>query len=628
MRFILLISLLMGGNALAMTSDEVIQLALQEKIQDSRQWQKLLHFEPGFLGFKYSQVDSTNFFLADNGYKDLTAELKATIQAFMTVDATKPENERPQCRFPARALYFKRAMPQVAWPKVSCDEFEKYHEALKGVSASLVFSSYYLNNPSSGFGHTFLRINKAPATNGKRYELLDYGVNYAATVDTKNALVYAYKGMFGMFPGNFTNVPYYFKVREYSNSESRDLWEYELNITPAEVDMMIAHMWELGPTYIEYWYLTENCSYHMLTLLEAAAPRLDLVSQLKKWVIPSDTIRVVWNTPGLVNAVFYRPSIRAEFLKRVDGLSKEEIRLLKDIVEKREFSEEFQKSSDGSRQKILDAAMDYMDYQFAFEVQVPGPEADFKNKILSQRSQIQMISEKLVFEPKDTEKPHLSHGSRRIGLGYLASDKGNDYYDFEVKFALHDQLEMITGYPEYAEISFGDLVLSYIPDEDKLTLQKFYLFEIISHAPISDFATSFSWQLKVGVERIQDENCFDCHGAILSGGVGYTFKFTDEPLTTLFAGLKTQVYYTPTGTAPQRFIPGAGPAARLRLRMTENWIALAEAWYRKDYNVEEETYQEYSLATQWSPNKSWGFRLTGKDQIFDQNLKMDLFYYY
>ena len=343
MRFLPLILLILGLQiqASAQNSEQVFAQATQLNIQESRAWKKLLHYEPGTFGSVYSQVDSTNFFLSKNGHKNLTDELKATIEAFLSVDLKAEESTRPQCRFPARALFLKKSLPQVKWSVVSCESYEKYHGALKGVSASLVFSSYYLNNPSSAFGHTFLRINKAPAANGRRYELLDYGVNYAANVDTNNVLIYGVKGMFGMFPGTFTNVPYYYKVREYNNAESRDLWEYELDITPEEVDMLIAHLWELGPTYIEYWYLTENCSYHMFTILEAAAPRLDLTSKLKKWVIPSDTVRVIWNEPGVVKSVFYRPSIRAEFFERVQGLSENEVRLLKEIVFERKFSEEF-----------------------------------------------------------------------------------------------------------------------------------------------------------------------------------------------------------------------------------------------------------------------------------------------
>src|SRR5690606_26093360 len=124
------------------------------------------------------------------------------------------------------------------------------------------------------FGHTFLRINRRNSDLAPRQELLDYGVDFSAGVDTDNAVVYALKGLLGFFPGVFRRIPYYYKVREYNDYELRDLWEYELSLTQREVDLVVAHLWELGSTHFDYYYLTENCSYHVLGALEVARPDL------------------------------------------------------------------------------------------------------------------------------------------------------------------------------------------------------------------------------------------------------------------------------------------------------------------------------------------------------------------
>ena len=56
----------------------------------------------------------------------------------------------------------------------------------------------FLNAPASAFGHTLLRINKdATAKSGKRFELLDQGINFAAVMTTQNPVIYAVKGVFG-----------------------------------------------------------------------------------------------------------------------------------------------------------------------------------------------------------------------------------------------------------------------------------------------------------------------------------------------------------------------------------------------------------------------------------------------
>src|SRR5262249_24426816 len=154
-----------------------------------------------------------------------------------------------------------------------CKDYVEFRDKVGGQSATMVFSSYYLGNPSSVFGHTLLRINKGDP-GPSHAALLDYGVNYAPVADMSNAVTYAWNGMFGGFHGVFTNLRYYYKVREYNDFESRDLWEYDLNLTPEEMAQLTRHLWELGFSDFPYYYLTKNCSYHLLAALEAAAPRL------------------------------------------------------------------------------------------------------------------------------------------------------------------------------------------------------------------------------------------------------------------------------------------------------------------------------------------------------------------
>ncbi len=85
------------------------------------------------------------------------------------------------------------------------------------------------------------------------------------------------KGLLGLFRGDFRKVPFHFKVREYNDFESRDLWEYELAFSPAELELFAAHLWELGSTYFAYYYLSENCWYHVLASIEVVRPELDLL---------------------------------------------------------------------------------------------------------------------------------------------------------------------------------------------------------------------------------------------------------------------------------------------------------------------------------------------------------------
>ena len=58
--------------------------------------------------------------------------------------------------------------------------------------------------------------------------------------------------------------------------ENRDVWEYELNLEPHEIERLLAHTWELGFTRFDYYFFDENCSYHLLSLLDVARPGVEL----------------------------------------------------------------------------------------------------------------------------------------------------------------------------------------------------------------------------------------------------------------------------------------------------------------------------------------------------------------
>ena len=49
-------------------------------------------------------------------------------------------------------------------------------------------------------------------------------------------------------------LPYYEKIKEYSNLENRDIWEYSLEFTPDEVERMLLHLWELKDIYTDYYF--------------------------------------------------------------------------------------------------------------------------------------------------------------------------------------------------------------------------------------------------------------------------------------------------------------------------------------------------------------------------------------
>ena len=127
---------------------------------------------------------------------------------------------------------------------------------------------------------------------------MSYAISYAAAGNEAEGMAFALKGLAGLYPGEFSNSPYYLRIRDYNDLENRDIWEYELNLTPPEIERLLAHAWELGPTRFDYYFFDENCSYHLLSLLDAARPSLKLSERFTWWAIPLDTVKAVAETPG------------------------------------------------------------------------------------------------------------------------------------------------------------------------------------------------------------------------------------------------------------------------------------------------------------------------------------------
>ncbi|MEY4616036.1 MAG: hypothetical protein RJB66_996 [Pseudomonadota bacterium] len=539
-------------------------------------WHRLLHYkDPLFSNHTESQADDAQFFLASDGKSSPLNELKATLVALQApkkrtlhVPLTQEKVELSAlCQFPARAKWLKEQLKNRFDLDLSidgeCAEYKKFVQRLRARSVTLVFSSYYMNNPSSTFGHSLLRLNrqKHSERNEKSTELLDIGVNYAANATTKNPFLYAVLGMAGGFPGTFTVIPYYYKVREYNDYESRDLWEYDLALTDQEVERLVDHLWELSFTTFDYYYITENCSYHMLTLLEVAAPRLSLVEKLPFWIIPGETIKPLSETPGLIDNIIYRPSVYRQLKERVSLLTDEEF---KSFNKWRGDDQSWRGTLNPQElARVLDAGLDYYDYKFANELLLErsGSRVVEKNNWLLERSELPAALPLKIIAPLDVS-PDKAHPSGRGGLRISEKERTEFFW----RFALHDFLDPIAGYPDYAQIDFFSL--GWIHDRalsKNLLLEKFHLVGITSLSPINRLDVSPSWRVSFGWER-EPEISLVGAPAFLRSAVGATYKFESTPISgliayTLFQG---KVSHTMVSTRAENLFLSVGPVLGLR----------------------------------------------------------------
>lgn len=618
-------------SAQALSDQEIIQKVLELRAHESNIWLRLLQYS---RKTNESAIDGPSFFLSPDGKNNPEAELISSLQMLLEQKTILDEPQLFQCRFPARTDFLIETIKSlgVEIPRLPCPRFQRWYETVRGESVSIVFSSYFLNNPSSAYGHTFLRVNKVkggPAVD--RYELLDYGFNYAANgAANDNALVYSLKGLFGGYPGTFTTTPYYYKVREYSNAESRDLWDYELNFSQSGVIRLVKHIWELGPTSADYWYLTENCSYFILKLLEVADPEKDLVGKVKMYVVPKETIVALFKYPDFVNMIRYRPSTRSTLLERMTLLNSHQQDLLNTSIRNLEWNPKLEIADEEKMAHVLDAAIDEMDFKYSVAVQKPdSKETLYKNQLLKKRSHLSYISKPMVVPTPTNEAPHLGHGVRRMGVGFLSGPYGKSAV-FSYKFSLHDLLEPEAGYPPSAQLTFFNFV--GIIEDDKLNLKELNLFEVQTHSPITVISSAPSWGAKVSLGALQRKNCERCFSTGAEGFFGTSLLLEEKSHLTFTAGAYlTAQAITQKSIAssdmPWSFL-GAGPKAHLRLHLADRFFLMASSYSYYDTTPKNPYITTHELGAQYNWHIDQGLRLVGTEKNAQRSLHCELYYYY
>jgi hypothetical protein len=620
-------------------ADALIVKAHAASLAQDAQWLRLGHWRRTLFGGWKSEADGKYFFLADDGKDDPSAELDATLRAFFGARAPTPDEIHDKiqpgfCRFPARMAWLRAALDfdTSRLAVQSCPKFEEYWERMAPESATLVFSSYYLNNPASAFGHTFLRIHKhQPLVSPAQRELLDYGVDYSAEADTANPLLYAFKGLTGLFVGTFKLYPYYYKVREYNDYESRDLWEYDLNLTNAEVVMLAAHLYELGSTHFDYFYLDENCSYHILGALEAASPRLHLLDHIKVPVVPADTVKALYFNPGLVKDVRYRPSAMTQFRARTEKLSSEQLDVVQALLTD---SNAAMPRAFTPRQQIAvyDAAADLVDIRYARDLatEIDSAGARQKQRILERRAAILLPSDELVVAPPYDKLPHVGHASTRIwgGTGYSSAEGA--MYTLAGRVALHDLADPPRGYPDLAQIEFLPTELRLYEKKRSFQLERLSLADVVSLHEMTRFDHRLSWSVTAGVDRVRDEGCSGCLVGGAAVGSGFAFPFANGALLLYALGdLSFEVSTALEGIRGARAIrAGLGPSGGARARVSDHlvWLTTAHAYWlpaaKGDWTYGAET------TVRWEYRNDFALGVVARKFMIGEEAALETFFYF
>ena len=488
----------------------------QTSLDVDEAWLALGHYRPSFWSDTYtSTIDSENFFLSKDGKTSPKAELSATIELF-----SKPGNEEQKCLLPARYKYLKRRGVKLAeFPK--CAELEKFYDDLQPSGVTLLFTDAYMNNPSSLFGHTLMRVD----TKRKGTQLLAHGLNYGAfTAGQENSVLFAVWGLTGGYFGGFTVKPYYDIINTYNNIENRDIWELNLDLTPEELDFFVAHLWEIGHTQTRYYFFTQNCSYMLMETLDAVRPSLKLADDFPVQTIPLDTLKAVYSRPGLVKSINYRPSRQAKIRHRYNNMSAQEQDAYIQAIKEQDFS--LPALDESEKADVLETAYQYVQYQY-----VAGDLAlkDYRQKSFQLlRARNQAAAGQKFDELKEGQNPVLSHDSMMVSLG-VGVQNGDVFEQLSFRPAYHLVTDRGYGFLSGAEIDFLDVSFRHYDKHDKYVLDKLNVLQLSSFSPIDAVFQAMSYRIGLDVSRQINPKSED-EGYVLNGNVGGggTFALSDH----------------------------------------------------------------------------------------------------
>ncbi len=508
-------------------------------------WLSLLQYDVSRASPR-SDVLPGDFFLTANGHQDPLAELLAFIDA---VYATIPDdpNTHAICRFPARVLYLRRVLDVKDLPKLSCPDYDAWSGYGRITGATLIFASGSLGDPATFYGHILLKFTSNATFSGiaarqmGRGNLLDTSLNYGAVLpENENAVVYVVKGLFGGYSSTYTSVKYYEQRGDYVQSQDRDLWEYELNLAPDQLDLLVASSWELYHQENTYYFLSANCAYRFAELV-ALATGQSIDFQGKPWSLPLDVFVDLTTMQGsngqpLIAKIDRVHAPTTRFLDAYEALDAEQqdalelsVRSALDDNEPYAPAPYFGRPgiSDKDRAEVVEAALLYI---AMIRAQDEGGNAikDLANldkAFLVQRVQLP-AGDTGIGLSGDTRPPHEGHRTSTAQVTYLNNNRLGEGFELRLRPVLTDFLSLSAGEAPFSELSMG--ALSFILRDGKVRLQSFDALRITAISTRKSglpYEYRPSWRFLFGAESESLAKDGDVV-AFVEGGYGHAFAPT------------------------------------------------------------------------------------------------------
>lgn len=488
--------------------ERFVEEAIAKGFDTSSAWISLGRWRREGQGW-VGQVDGGYFYLDSLGRQDPRRELAATARALASVHDLSPFSAdttalsmHPRVKFRARQRFLLEAgMPPSLLAPVDTTRWQRWHDGVRPRRATLVFASSYLGNPASMFGHVLLRFDSGDRE-GVR-DRLNYGITYGAAMPAGDPL-YVAKGLFGLYPGFHSILPYYLSLQKYKYLESRDLWEYPLRLDSAVVERLLEVVWEGGAAWNRYYFFTENCATGIVRLLDVLQPDSAWTESLPSPSMPPEVVRLL-RERGLASAPVRRPSQLASFVARRDRLDAAGTARLSDLVEG--LPAPFDGRDSVAEAEVLDAAIDYLGWKRRKRPEL----AVWKRRqeaLLTRRAALRVPPAEVVSDAPRSQPPEEGHRPGLLGVWAGRNARGEGLFGFSGRLAYHALEERPSGFLDGSQIEAASLDLGWAPREgsEGFRLERLDLARIRALPLWDPWLRPWAWQIRLALRPFQGES--------------------------------------------------------------------------------------------------------------------------
>jgi len=538
---------LLGASNAALSQDIIIKgITFDDNIlrslSESRKWHRIV----GFSDKNWIDKDQS-FFLTDTESFSFYNELHKSLTEFVRFSR---DESIFFCNFPSRAIFLAQKLPQLPrFSSTRCEEYNQWSQYGKIDSISFLYVTGYLKNPASFFGHTLLKFNTMRSSRG--LGLLDASLNYGARTNNDAALPYVFRGLTGGYSAALDGEKFFRLSAEYQELQKRDIYEYRLELSEFERDLVIAYSFEMARKEFTYYFLSDNCAYRLSTILGLAFES-EPIPQLP-WAAPIDLLMGVTES-GKAKKVIFHPSQTTRTVNAIDKLTSSEKGSLKFLMD----SDAINYKGEAYSLNTKLAALESLNY-LKSDTFKKGDSASLV-KIDNKRRKVLLSLNRNAGHQRDpiipAGYPHEKNKPTLVSFGLKRVEDADPIASIELRASNFELLDEDRSRTANSEFVFLSPKVSI--QNSKVRLDELTVFKVLS---LNDSKINipgdpnFAWGLKIGKFNLSDA-CYPCSTLSATGTIGKAFRLSDA--TSVYSLANVSIYQPKQDSGDFSFVAQVG----------------------------------------------------------------------